>query len=200
MKKTIVLIITLVLSALTLCSCGNKVLTSDSWTNVNDGDVYTFSKDNTGSHDSTKITYEKDDDIVVVTEGKDTITFNLVEDDDSKKLVPENIDTYYVPSNEYDAIATVIREKNIETLMAYEFWQSTLNNTVKMQFAGDGIGYILKIGNTLTMNWEMIDNNTLTTTVSINDKETITTLDIVEKDGNYELVDVDSGVIWTPKN
>lgn len=189
--------------ALSLCACGAKdPLADTTWVNVNDGDSYTFAADGTGTHDGKEITYTLEGSTLSITEGAAApapSVFTLDDPSAPTRLSPESVLTYYVPAEEYESIGTQVRDENIATLLSCEFWSST-RDTSYTQFLEGGSGWLLVPGTTLPLSWEMVDNNTVTSTINNNGTILTTTLDIVSTSDQPVLVDPATFVVmWKPK-
>lgn len=202
MKK----LISLFLSAatlLSLCACGGArdPLAGTSWINVNDGDCYTFNADGTGTHGDKEITYTLEGTALSITEGVATPTpksFTLDDASTPTKLTPDPTFSYYVPAEEYETIGAQVREENIATLMSCEFWSST-SALSYMQFLENGTGWVLVTGSTFSHEWEMLDNNTVQSTLYNNGTTMTTTLDIIGGDQPMLIDPSTHVVLWKPK-
>lgn len=175
-------------------------LTEDKWINVDNGDEYLLARDGTGKHGDMTLTYTLDENNVAIVEGVSSVQAkNFVWDRDNSipRLVPENENTYYVRERDYDEISKLVTEENIKILVSQEFWKAS-TELAYMQFLEDGSGWVIMVGTTLAMTWEMVDNNTVKSHVDYGyeggqDVE----LDIINDNGNYQLI-AGNGTYYTP--
>lgn len=173
-------------------------LTEEKWINVNNGDVYSLEKDGTGFHNDTAITYSLNDDILAIIEGVSSVQAKQFHWDRSgsiPRIIPENENVFYVRECDYDTISQQITKENINILLSQEFWKAS-NATAFLQFLDNGIGWVVLVGQTIGMTWEMIDNNTVRSHLDYNGGQNME-LDIINDNGDYRL-EAGNGTIYTP--
>ncbi len=173
-------------------------LTEDSWINVNNGDVYSLQKDGTGTHNETAITYTLLDDTLAIVEGLSTVQAKEFQWDRNgaiPRLIPDGENQFYVRERDYDEISKQITEENISILLSQEFWKAS-SATAFLSFLEGGFGWVVMTGQTLSMTWEMVDNNTVKCHLDYNGGKNMT-LDIINDNGNYRLT-TGNGTVYTP--
>lgn len=224
MKKLISLLLVFVM-LLSLCACGGTAGTEvppteetteatkspdellrealvGQWQNVNDGDIYNFQADGTGTHGDMSITYRVENETVYVVEGTASLAekvFTLDTASDVAKLIPEDRSTYFVAPENYETIAEQIRAEYTSVLMAPEYWSNTqgLNYII---FSENGGGWFLLSGVTLGLNWEWVDNNTIKLSFVYEGTTYSNVVSIYVDDDGAKLIN-DEGIIqYLPKN
>lgn len=175
-----------------------SALTEDNWINVNNGDVYALNMDGTGVHNDTSITYTLDKDTLAIIEGVGSVQareFKWDRSGEIHRLIPENENVYYVRERDYDTISQQITEENISILLSQEFWKAS-NATAFLQFLDNGMGWLVLVGQTFAMTWEMVDNNTVKTHIDNNGSQQAE-LDIINENGAFRL-EAGNGTYYTP--
>lgn len=177
-------------------------LSSEKWININNGDEYHFTKEGTGKHDDTDITFTLEEETVAVVEGISSVqakSFTWDRKSDIQRLIPEDENTYYVRESNYEEISQMVTDENIKILLSQEFWKAS-GATAYMQFLEGGYGWLVMVGNTIGMTWEMADNNTVKGHIDYGyESGQNIMLDIINDNGTYKLVAA-NGATYTPYN
>ncbi len=211
MKKCIA-VVTVLMLIFSLCACDvagggastpKGLLCSEKWRNVNDGDFYQFNSDGTGLHESAETTYTIEGNKVTVVEGASSVvgkTFTLDQSTSVVKLIPEDKSTYYVLESKYEEVGAKVREENIAILLETEEFRNAIGTTFNyLAFMENGQGWFITMQTgTCSMNWEVIDNNTIKCSVTVNGVTNTITLDIIGNNGSPQLVNTKGEVAYIP--
>lgn len=186
-------------------------LTEDPWINVNDGDSYSLQRDGTGTHDGAAVTFTKEENRLSIVEGAASVqgrVFLWDRERDIPRLIPEGENVFYVRERDYSDICQQIREENTGILLAHASWKRA-DRKVTLSFAEDGTGTVKIDGmlSTAAADWELLDNNTVKFTFSLEEKQdngfvkrtTFTfSLDIINEHGEHRLINVGNGDVYKP--
>lgn len=183
-----------------------NLVTENTWYEIYEGDVYQFNPDGTGDHSGSSINFEINGGMISITEGAagtETATLNIVETDDSVKLVPEGNSSYYATESDYAVISEGIHAEYTAELTSYEAWTVRNGSAFSMyfMFSEGGTGWAVMYAGTCGLEWEFVDNNTIKIVVwTSSDSSMSAEYDIFNDNGSYSLVQVNnSNVTATPK-
>lgn len=169
------------------------------WYNIKGNDTYTFDENGIGLHDTLSITYSVSDDHVFILENiSDIMPNELVVDQKMgfTRLIAS--DTYYVQEQEYYRLSSSAREQTTKILTSVEFWKAKAAVNY-LQFTEGGGGWFLVQGETDPLKWEFVDNDTIKLTVTTSVGTNTLTVNVVNKQGTYQLTDDAGNVKYTPK-
>ncbi len=172
------------------------------WINVNDEDEYLFQDGQSGTHNGISITYQIDENKVIITEGVGSVqtrTLQLDNNDGYLRLIPEDMNTFFVKEDNFDEISSLVKKETATILVSQNLWKCTSTAVLTVyKFYDGGLAALAIPGETMMLSWELIDGNTARLELDRNGEKSVSYVDVVNENGKYSLISNDGTVSWVP--